>query len=71
MRSLLLSRHLGMRPLAVGQALRRMLNLRRQRQDLRALDPHLLRDIGITSDQALREADRAPWDVPSHWRRRP
>jgi uncharacterized protein YjiS (DUF1127 family) len=70
MRSLSLSRLPMPRPLAWGRTVSAMLNLRRQRHDLRALDAHLLRDIGITATDARREADRAPWDVPSHWRSR-
>lgn len=42
--------------------------IRRQRNDLRRLPPHMLRDIGLTEDEALAEASRALWDVPSHWR---
>jgi len=33
----------------------------RQRQDLRELDDHLLRDIGITRAQAKREASKPYW----------
>jgi uncharacterized protein YjiS (DUF1127 family) len=33
----------------------------RQRQDLRDLDPHLLRDIGLTTGQAAREAHKCFW----------
>lgn len=45
-----------------------MFRLRKSRADLRGLDPHLLRDIGLTEDDAKREADRPVWDVPSNWR---
>jgi uncharacterized protein YjiS (DUF1127 family) len=41
---------------------------RRYRQALGRLDPHLLRDIGLTCEQAQAEATRPLWDVPSHWR---
>lgn len=41
--------------------------LRRQRRDLGALDEHLLRDVGLTRGEALREADRPVWDAPGHW----
>jgi uncharacterized protein YjiS (DUF1127 family) len=41
--------------------------LARQRHALRHLDPKILDDIGITREQALREADRPTWDVPAHW----
>jgi uncharacterized protein YjiS (DUF1127 family) len=34
---------------------------RRQRQQLRQLDDHQLRDIGLTREQAEREADRPFW----------
>lgn len=38
----------------------------RTRQELRDLNDELLRDIGITRDQALREAERFVWK--SDWR---
>lgn len=31
------------------------------RRQLADLDDHLLRDLGLTRDQALREADKLPW----------
>jgi len=34
---------------------------RRQRRALAMLDEHLLRDIGVTREQARAEARRAPW----------
>jgi len=34
----------------------------RQRADLRDLDEHLLKDIGITRQQALDEANRPFWE---------
>jgi uncharacterized protein YjiS (DUF1127 family) len=34
---------------------------RRQRRVLAGLDDHLLRDIGLTREQALVEARRPPW----------
>ncbi len=40
----------------------------RQRRALRDLDDAILRDIGLTRDEALREATRAFWDAPRHWR---
>ena len=43
--------------------------LRRQRTRLVDLEPRMLRDIGVTEDDALREARRTLWDVPEHWRR--
>ncbi len=44
------------------------LSLYRQRKALANLDDHLLRDLGLTREEALREADRPLWDAPSHWR---
>jgi uncharacterized protein YjiS (DUF1127 family) len=41
--------------------------IRQHRQSLGRLDPHLLRDIGITAEQAETEARRPIWDVPAHW----
>ena len=37
----------------------------RQRMVLRDLadDPHLLRDIGVTREEALKEAERPVWDI--------
>lgn len=45
-----------------------LLAIRRQRRRLASLDAAMLRDIGLTRDDALREAGRAPWDGPAHWR---
>lgn len=45
-----------------------MLGLRRQRLDLANLDDHLLRDVGLTRDEARKEVNRPPWDVPDTWR---
>ena len=44
---------------------------RRARARLATLEPHLLRDIGLTQDQALEHAQaaRPDWDAPGHWRR--
>lgn len=42
--------------------------IRQHRQALRRLDTHLLRDIGLTPEQAEAEARRPIWDVPDHWR---
>jgi uncharacterized protein YjiS (DUF1127 family) len=42
--------------------------LARSRRGLRRLDDHLLRDIGLTRQEAEAEATRAVWDAPSHWR---
>jgi uncharacterized protein YjiS (DUF1127 family) len=42
-------------------ALRRMHTRWHQRHDLRELDDHLLRDIGVTREQARREASKPFW----------
>ena len=49
-------------------ALFRALRLHRSRRSLLALEPHLLRDIGLTPEQAAREALRPLWDAPDVWR---
>ena len=41
--------------------LRAIMERRRQRRALAALDDHLLRDIGVTREEALSEARRLPW----------
>ncbi len=57
------------RPRSILSTVLDVLSLRRQRRRLAELDPHLLRDIGITEDEARREAELPIWDAPSHWRR--
>ncbi|WP_204115717.1 DUF1127 domain-containing protein [Shimia biformata] len=51
---------------AIG--LRALFALARQRRQLARLDDAALKDMGITRADARREAQRAAWDVPSHWR---
>ncbi|MDJ1016306.1 MAG: DUF1127 domain-containing protein [Paracoccaceae bacterium] len=41
----------------------------RQRQTLKSLDDHLLKDLGLTREMAEAEAGRPVWDVPARWRR--
>ncbi|WP_438826861.1 DUF1127 domain-containing protein [Rhodovulum iodosum] len=41
----------------------------RQRRRLAELDDALLRDIGLTRQDALSEARRPVWDVPQSWLR--
>lgn len=45
-----------------------LMSLHRQRRSLAHLDDHLLRDIGLTPEQAQMEATRPLWDAPAHWR---
>lgn len=44
-----------------------LLALSRSRQTLADLDSRALDDIGVTADQARREAIRPIWDVPANW----
>lgn len=75
MSRLLTSGHAAFRPQrrrlglsALLAYLRRLQALRAERRALARLDDHLLADIGLTPDAARSEAERALWDVPSHWR---
>jgi uncharacterized protein YjiS (DUF1127 family) len=45
----------------------RALSVHRQRQALLRMDAALLRDIGLTREQALAEARRPIWDAPPNW----
>lgn len=52
--------------------LRRLLTLMalgRSRRRLGQLDAHLLRDIGLTPEEARREAETSVWHAPDHWLR--
>ncbi len=40
----------------------------RSRAGLANLDDHLLRDIGLTREEALAERARPLWDAPPHWK---
>ena len=46
-----------------------MLKVRAERRRLAELDDAILRDIGLSRDDALQEALRPMWDVPPRWRR--
>ncbi|MEM1299861.1 MAG: DUF1127 domain-containing protein [Pseudomonadota bacterium] len=37
-----------------------------ERQDLSQLDAHMLKDIGLTREDAVAEARRPIWDLPTH-----
>ncbi|WP_291237700.1 hypothetical protein [Gemmobacter sp.] len=41
----------------------------RARQRLARLEPHLLRDIGMTAEEAAALSQTPEWDAPAHWRR--
>lgn len=47
----------------------RLLALRQSRARLATLDDHLLRDIGLSREQAQHESERPLWDAPPHWHR--
>jgi uncharacterized protein YjiS (DUF1127 family) len=48
-------------PSGIWHQFRHALELRRQRRTLRELDDRQLDDIGITREQALREANKLFW----------
>lgn len=56
------------RPTAVINSLARAIALRRVRRRLADLDDRMLADIGLSRDEAEREARLPIWDVPQHWR---
>ncbi len=45
------------------------ISTRKQRAALAALDADQLKDLGLSREQALREAKRPVWDAPLHWLR--
>ena len=62
-------RHPSRPAIALRQALMTLFAVRSQRRALLDLTDEALRDIGLTREQAAREADRPFWDVPAGWRR--
>jgi len=48
--------------------IQRLVEIRGQRQALLRLDAALLKDIGLTREEALAEAARPAWDAPRFWR---
>jgi hypothetical protein len=59
----------GARPAPRGRwTLSGILSVFRQRHRLAELEPHMLKDIGLTAGEAHREASRPIWDVPKNWR---
>lgn len=44
------------------------LSTRRERQALLRLDDAMLRDIGLSREEALAESARPIWDAPANWR---
>lgn len=39
----------------------------RERKALANLDDAILKDIGISRTDAIRESERSAWDAPRHW----
>lgn len=60
------ARSLRLAPLA---RINNLMALRRSRLDLADLPDHLVRDIGLTREAVLAEANRPFWDAPEHWKR--
>ena len=44
-----------------------LIAIRRERLRLSEMTPEQLNDIGVTPEQARREASRAAWDAPDRW----
>lgn len=42
-----------------------------EREQLDRLEPHMLRDLGVTKDDVRRERARPVWDAPGWWTPRP
>ncbi|KEP69073.1 hypothetical protein DL1_05635 [Thioclava dalianensis] len=54
--------------LGLTRRLRLMRELRRSRRALSRLSRDGLEDIGLSAQEACREAERPYWDAPSYWR---
>ncbi len=59
---------LSLRALALNVAKR--VSVWRTRRALARLDAHLLKDVGLTAEQARHEAELTLWDVPETWTQR-
>jgi len=69
-KSLFAALPLANRPLRKTNLLTTMLkaaSIRRERQCLKGLDEHILKDIGVSRIDADVEASRPVWDAPSRW----
>ncbi|WP_171101859.1 DUF1127 domain-containing protein [Ruegeria sp. HKCCD7255] len=67
MTQLTLSKAVRARRVWTLRSLWSLLSLARQRRALAHLDEHALEDIGVTRDEACKEAKRPIWDVPDNW----
>ena len=54
---------------AVFRMMTQIIATQGQRRALRKLDSDALSDLGLTYDEAKREATRPFWDVPATWQR--
>lgn len=54
-------------PIGMTHRINKRLALWRSRRALAKLDPRLLDDIGVTAEEARREARLAIWDAPEYW----
>ena len=53
----------SLRSFGLTSILRLVFRHARSRPALRDMEPRLLADIGVTREQAMAEADRAPWEI--------
>lgn len=67
-RALPQSHRLRRTPKRFWAVLKWVVNVARTRKQMAQLDDHILRDIGLTRDEAEAEAARPVWDVPPHWK---
>jgi uncharacterized protein YjiS (DUF1127 family) len=56
-------------PLGWLRALIGMRAFARSQRQVTRLDPHMLRDIGLSQAEAEDIAAQPVWDAPAHWRR--
>ncbi len=61
--------HRGLSFKGLTQSILHPIAIWRQRQVLKSLDDHMLRDIGVSYRCAKQEFARPIWNVPSHWRK--
>lgn len=57
------------KPRSIWATVGHMIAVARQRRQLRALDDHLLTDIGVSRQEALDEGHQTVWNAPDHWRK--
>ncbi|WP_172292619.1 DUF1127 domain-containing protein [Pseudoruegeria sp. HB172150] len=61
------TRYGSYRRLSLAERILAALAVQRQRTQLGQLDDHMLHDIGLSREDADREASRPVWDAPAHW----